>query len=750
VHQMSKQRSMWCGLLGAALACGAPALRAAPMAAGHGHVAGWVANAAIAGAPSDDLAVQIAVHLAAKDAAGLKNLVAAVSDPDGKRYGQYLSPAQFADRYAPSAVDVAAVQQMLARAGMTEIEVGAQGMYVTATATVRQLRQTFNVGQTLYRYKGKLLRANDSEPALPAALVDKILYVEGLDDTTALRKPFHRAATRGRAVAPNAAAQAQALAAAPGITPPPVAAGNPSPYCSNYFGEHVATLSSAAGPYGNKIPWLMCGYTPQQIRAAYGMDQVKYDGKGVTIAIVDAYASPTLQADANRYAANHGLPTLNNKNFSQIIPKGIYNLSVSDIDDNDALGWWGEQSLDIAAVHGSAPGAKILYVGAKNPGPALDAALFNVLYNHLADVVTNSFGDEGEGGLAPGNAAAYDQALMAAAAMGTTVLFSSGDDGDLLAINGYASGAFPATATYATGVGGTSLALTDASGAKSEYGWGTFRALLADAQVDSMASVTTSGLTKVKLDSGQRFADFSFYAGSGGGISLLYGQPAWQASVVPAELAYTLNPISGFPLFLRTPQRVSPDVAMVGDPYTGYMYGETFTIAGDPIADSGCTPISATQEYCEDSLGGTSLSSPLMAGVVAVMNQKRLEKGRSPVGFANPLFYRHGIGRGYESAGLNQISAPASPVSVLRGYAVDLTTVRVVTLNSVPRLTSTATINKNTFDVSVCGRAVCEGIDGVYNYTSNTYDWQTGTITPAGYNDVTGLGVPYMPKLIDY
>ena len=56
----------------------------------------------------------------------------------------------------------------------------------------------------------------------------------------------------------------------------------------------VGTLSTAADVYGAAIPWLNCAYTPTQIREAYGLSKVNYDGSGVTVAIVDAYASPTL------------------------------------------------------------------------------------------------------------------------------------------------------------------------------------------------------------------------------------------------------------------------------------------------------------------------------------------------------------------------------------------------------------------------------------------------------------------------
>jgi len=738
MKEKAKTRLMYTAVFAAVIGGLSPAGSAAATIAGRGHVAPWQASATLVGAPSDDLTVQIAVHLAVKDPASLQRLVAQVSDPNSKTYGQYLTPLQFANRYAPDPADIAAVQKLLASAGMTDVEVGAQGMFVSATATVRQLRQTFNVGQSLYLYKGKTLRANDGEPALPAALAGKILYVEGLDDTTSLRTTYHHLATRGEPVAP---ASTSGLASMPAVTPPPVAAGLPSPYCNTYFGQKSAVLSTAAGLYGKDIPWLVCGYTPQQVQAAYGLDQVKPDGKGITIAIVDAFASPTLKADANRYAANHGLPKLTNANFKQIIPTNAYNVPADQV--ADAYGWWGEQSLDVAAVHGSAPGADIVYIGSTDDGTSLDIALFNALYNRQADIVTNSYGFNGEG-VPAGYAASYDQALMAGAAQGISVLFSSGDDGDLSALNGAATGSWPATSNYATGVGGTSLALTHSNGAKSEYGWGTYRDFLAGAQVNSAKSVTTSGLVTTSA-LGYTFDAFAFYAGSGGGISLLEAQPSWQAPVVPNALATTLNLASGQAIPEPTAQRVSPDVAMVGDPYTGYLYGETFTIAGDPISDSGCTPISATQEYCEDSIGGTSLSSPLMAGVVAILNQKRLQSGKPLVGFANPLFYSHGTPSASDLTGFKPVSAPTSPVSVLRGYASNLTEVRVVTLNSVPFLVDTAP-----YAIIACGYTICEGINEVFNYTSNAADWASGTTTPPGYNDVTGLGVPVMTRLIKY
>jgi subtilase family serine protease len=737
VLSKSKSRLIWSGLAAAAIACTAMA-SGASAATATGNVAAWVKDAKLIGAAPGDRSVTIAVHMGVSNAAALKKFATEVSTPTNRDYGKYLTVEEFGARFAPAGAEVAAVKEMLEHAGMTDVRVGPHGIYVSANATVTQLRNSFKVTQNLYSYRGMTLRANREEPTVPAALAGKILYIDGLDDSGLLRQPYHHSATMGKLAAP----QEKSSTSASTVTPPPVAAGNPSPYCNKSYGASVivATLSTAADVYGAAIPWLDCGYTPQQIQEAYGLSKTKYTGKGVTVAIVDAFASPTLLADANRYAKNHDLPKLvSGENFSEIIPLGIYNVPADQV--SNAYGWWTEQSLDMAAVHGAAPGANIVFVGSVDNGTSLQIAFINTLYNHVADVVTDSWGDNGEG-IAPGTQAVYDQAAEAAAAQGMTVLFSSGDDGDLAAINGVAGGSWPATSAWVTGVGGTSLLLGD-DGAKAEYGWGTYRDFLTDATVNSATSVTDSG---VETTSGFGFTwdAFSFYAGAGGGISLLESQPSYQANAVPAYLAVSLNLASFEVVTLPAPQRVSPDVAMDADPYTGYLYGETFTIAGNAIADSGCKPISATEEYCENAIGGTSLASPLFAGVMAVMNQKRNAEGEPLVGFVNPLLYSAGSrGNGVEfNQALNQIVAPTENVSVLRGYAANLNEVRVVTVNSVPFFITTAP-----YAEIVCGLPICLGLNDEFNYTSLSQ--ASFPVTPAGYNDVTGLGVPYVPKLIN-
>ncbi len=709
-------------MLAGLLAFAVPAAHAATTATVPNNVSSWAIAANKTGAAAENTGVDIAVHMALRNPANLRNFVEAVSKPGDKLYGHYLSKEQFRSLYAPDAADVDAVKNLLQKAGMTAISIGPSNAYVFAHATVAQLRTTFGVTQNLYSFRGRTLRANAEQPRIPAALAGKVIFIEGLDDSSTLRHPYHVSATQGKLLAPASAARATS-----DVTPPPVASQDPSPYCSTYFGDKKAVLSTQPAPYKSTEPWLVCGYTPQQIRQAYGLNKVAYTGVGLTVAIIDAYASPTLEADGNRYAKNHHLPALRPENFSEQIPAGIYNVDPGAA--CEPYGWWTEESLDLASVHGTAPDAKILYVGATDCATSLTVAFLNVIYNYEADILTNSYGYNGES-VPAATIAMIDQAAETAAAQGQTVLFSSGDDGDLSQVNGVASGAYSATSPYVTGVGGTSLALYGAAGNKGEWGWGTNRDYLANATVNSVASVTTSGLTTTS-NYGYTYSDFSFYSGSGGGVSLVEPQPSYQAGIVPAALATTLNTASGNTVTLPTPMRVSPDVAMDADPYTGYLYGESYTIAGD-YSDTGCTPTSATTEYCEIDEGGTSLASPLMAGMIAVVDQARLAAGKPVVGFANPWLYGAKIGSTLQAAGINDVNAPTTPVALLRGYDASANLVRLVTINSVP-----FDIYTTPFALLVCASTICQGIDDVFNF-----------VTP-GYDDVTGLGVPYAPNLIN-
>lgn len=671
-----------------------------------GKLAPWLSAATPEGQVENGKVVTVSLFLKLRNRDELHALIKAQSTPGSASYGAYLTPAEFHARFAPLASDVARVKGTLQGLGFEIGEVPDSGLFVQASAPVATVKKAFGVSQRYFAYRGRTLRATTEAPILPASISNVVTFVAGLDDGRRLVQPDWRRAGRE----PSAITATTLSRLAANVSPaaaPPVQDATESPFCSGYFGDHTAALSTTPGPYAANQPWLVCGYTPQQIRQAYGIDKVPYDGLFTSVAIVDTYASPTITYDVNRYSRTYRLPQLNVLNFRQIVPTGIYDVPASD--PCGPQGWYGEETLDVEAVHSVAPRAFITYAGNACTDPN-NSALYNLIDKRVADVITNSYSYNGED-LPADLLSAEEQYLEQAAAEGISVLFSSGDDGDLVAANGTASGTWDATSPYATAVGGTSLALYDATGSKSEWGWGNYRAFLSDATVSTDGtSITTSGLP----------ATLPFYSGSGGGPSLLWEQPVWQAAI-PSGLADTTTLADGSTEKLPfAPDRVTPDISMVGDPYTGFEIGETYTTSGNPIFDAPCTPIDKTTEYCLSSIGGTSLSSPLFAGVLALVNEARLVHLRKTVGFVNPALYSFRVGPpGSTTTPIADVQAPSQPTAVLRGYLGDPSEVRLVTMNS---------------SLDASGKVV-EGSDTSY-------------LTGPGYDAVTGLGVPYVPTLI--
>lgn len=310
------------------------------------------------------------------------------------------------------------------------------------------------------------------------------------------------------------------------------------------------------------------------------------------VAITDAYASPTIAYDAATYAKKHGDAKYSSGQLRQVLPSDY-----TKTEECGAAGWYGEETLDVEAVHAVAPGASITYVGAAScyDDDLLDS-LNKIVDGHLADIVSNSWGDI-EANETPDIAAAYDQVFQFGAVEGIGFYFSSGDNGDEVANTGTKQVDTPANSAWVTAVGGTSLAVGKGDKYKFETGWGTERAVL---------SADGAGWT-----------DFpgAFTSGAGGGTSKTVSQPSYQKGVVPSSLAKANG---------TTAMRTVPDISAVADPNTGFKVGQTQTQPD------------GTQAYSEYRIGGTSLAAPVIAGVQALAQQTR---GGKPIGFANPAIY---------------------------------------------------------------------------------------------------------------
>jgi hypothetical protein len=96
------------------------------------------------------------------------------------------------------------------------------------------------------------------------------------------------------------------------------------PPTSGFYGEKIATNEPSA--YGHYLPWTNGGYTPRQIRGAYGVTASGMTGLGQTVAVVDAYASPTMLSDADRYAEVTGDQPFRPGQYQQYLPSSFHDV----------------------------------------------------------------------------------------------------------------------------------------------------------------------------------------------------------------------------------------------------------------------------------------------------------------------------------------------------------------------------------------------------------------------------------------
>ena len=244
----------------------------------------------------------------------------------------------------------------------------------------------------------------------------------------------------------------------PGDTlPPPGPNYWVAPPTSTYYGSKIATNEPTAN--GQHWPWTVAGYTPQQVRGAYNVSNSGMTGRGQTVAIVDAYASPTMLADANEFSRVTGGRGFRPGQYQQYLPSTF---SDTAPDECDAQGWYGEETLDVESVHDMAPDANVHFVaGASCSDNDLFAADALIVNQHLASIVSNSFGEPYDDATIQ---SAWDQVFEYGAIEGIGFMFSSGDSGyedpaaedpgsDQIQVD------YPTSSPWVTSVGGTSVAI---------------------------------------------------------------------------------------------------------------------------------------------------------------------------------------------------------------------------------------------------------------------------------------------------
>ncbi|WP_230207854.1 protease pro-enzyme activation domain-containing protein [Microlunatus sp. Gsoil 973] len=565
-----------------------------------GSVPKFVAAANDSGTTSDST-VEGLVFLDLQDELGAQQFAAAVSTPGSKQYGKYLSPQDWITRFAPTQQEFDTVKQYLVSSGLSITGAPQSREYIVFRGPADATNAAFNTKLHDYKVSGKTVSAPSTAPSLPRSVAAHVLGVSLGDAPAKLNRPSITRpgqGIRGAKPAQTGKATTRGLTST-GVVKQGVAKNSnqstTSDQCSSYAGEYETTMPEAYGK--TTFPTYICGYLPSQLRSAGNLNRLinsGYDGSGVTIGIVDAYASPTILQDTNDYMRAVGSPLLTK--FTDI------SYPASSFSD-EALcqfpsGWQTEQTLDIESAHSIAPGANIVYSGGYNCGGGITLAVSKILDQGLADIVSNSYGYRGED--VGDDLIRGEQNLhLQAAGEGIGLYYSTGDDGDNSVVTGQVEANWPATSPWVTAVGGTSEAI----GARGDYlfetGWGT------------ILNKVVNGAYEAPLPGG-------YYGGqTGGGISSVIAQPSYQQGVVPTSLSGRGSQAS----------RVEPDVADLADPYTGFL------IALRPIIDDS-TLETGPLEF--GTIGGTSLATPITAAKMALVQQVA---GRQ-IGFANPLLYQ--------------------------------------------------------------------------------------------------------------
>jgi subtilase family serine protease len=645
--------------------------------------------------------------------------------PQSPNYRRWLTRSQIAARFAPSANEIITVRKFLADNHLNVVRVGNDNFYVRASGTVGDLENAFHVQINDYRHNGTVVRANDRDPSIKGDAALLVRGISGLDGIT-YRHPVMVSsvptATTGsvsarstavpggtRTITDGATAQFYSPICFSGVTTQVVSTNGDGEFpIGKYSGEQLneTTLTSPG-----------CAYTPAEIQAAYKLKELYaegYRGRGQTIVIIDWCGSSTIANDANAFSDRFGLPQLTASNFHI-----IYAPTPSQCVSEDQV----EISLDVEWAHAIAPDADIdLVVPPTNSLQDIDEAEFEAVNLGWGNSVSGSYGSpESE---TPATYLETENLISEIAAIsGISTNFSSGDSGDyydtLFDDSAYPAQALPPTvnapadAPWATGVGGVTLALNASGSIAWQAGWG-----------NNITKLTYGTLVYYPP------AYSGFYAGSGGG-------PSMCASNVFDPTTQQFNCLAGYPkpsFQARLPGNVRqvPDISWLADPFTGVVIAIT-------------VPAQEPSQVWEV-VGGTSLACPMFSALWAIAN----EEAGEPLGQAAQYLYSmpaETITDIVPLEGNHNVTGSIQEGQDVQAYTGRQMLGGVVGNQFVSALTESSDPYNSWFVISFgtdCSTAPQTEATGTPCTRSSALH------TTAGWDNVTGVGVPNAKAFADY
>ena len=356
------------------------------------------------------------IVLQLRDEAGLKSFLEDLYDPNSGIYHQFLTPAQFTERFGPSQADYNAVVQFAKANGLAVIGGSRDGMEVQVRGPVSAVEKAFNVSMRTYQHptENRTFYSPDREPT--TTLPFQLWHVSGLDNYS-IPHPMY--------------AKRSEVAAARGIDAKKL----------------VTHATTGSGPSAS--------FLGSDMRAAY-YGGTALTGAGQNLGLLEYYGTDL--ADLTTYYKNakqtNSVPitllSTDGTSTSCVYGNGR---SRSACDDT-------EQTLDMTQALGMAPGlaSLVMYVG------STDTAIISAMTTHspLPTTIGCSWG------WTPADPNTLNPYFEKMAAQGQNFFAASGDSSTWSSRNE----AWPADNAYVVSVGGTDLTTASAAGPwKSETAW---------------------------------------------------------------------------------------------------------------------------------------------------------------------------------------------------------------------------------------------------------------------------------------
>ncbi len=374
------------------------------------------AGSSVVGSLAPSTAIKPTVALKPRDPVGLENYASEVATPGSSIYHQYLSVAEFRQRFGPTDAQIAAVSASLRAHGLTPGPVSANGLAIPVSSNAGALSHAFSTSFNRVSLRsGRAAFANTQAPLLDSSIAGDVQGVLGLNSTAQARPLALHAAQAGAHAVPH------------------VVTGGPQPCAAASASQRFYTADQLASAY--------------RFSSLYGAGDL---GAGQTVAVYELEGN--FPSDISADEGCYGIST--SVSYQQIDGGP----PAPNFFNSDGL----ETSLDVEQVINLAPKANVIVYQAPNTNSAAFDDYNAIISQDQARVITTSWG-ECESQLGAPTAAAENTLFQEAAVQGQSVFSATGDEGssDCTAPNGIPLSGLavddPSAQPFVTGVGGTSM-----------------------------------------------------------------------------------------------------------------------------------------------------------------------------------------------------------------------------------------------------------------------------------------------------